>query len=207
MNYHSDPFAHVQNSAHEWLAAVANGLGTTDRRYAYRVLRAWLHALRDRLTVDAAAHFGAQLPELLRGVYYDGWVPSRVPVRYGVEDCLDRISAEATVRRADVRDAISGVSAGMGELLSDGALEHALEQLPKDLRELFTADRVTRSPAPADGGVHAQLRGLRDDVALLADAVATLARGLEQHSADEPLGRHGTEAAQTVSRIMLTRQA
>ena len=37
--------------------------------YAYRVLRAVLHALRDRVTVDVAAKFAAQLPTLLRGVY------------------------------------------------------------------------------------------------------------------------------------------
>jgi uncharacterized protein (DUF2267 family) len=62
-----------------WLADVADSFGTEDRRFAYRVTRAWLHTLRDRLGVDASAHLAAQLPELLRGVFYDGWDPSRVP--------------------------------------------------------------------------------------------------------------------------------
>jgi uncharacterized protein (DUF2267 family) len=46
-----------------------------NRSRAYHAMRAVLHALRDRLPVAEAANFGAQLPLLLRGVYYDGWRP------------------------------------------------------------------------------------------------------------------------------------
>ena len=61
----------------------AGEFGTEDRRLAYRILRAWLYALGDRLPVPIAANFAAQLQELLRGVFYDGWSPSRVPVKLG----------------------------------------------------------------------------------------------------------------------------
>ena len=67
------------DKANAWLTDIDAGFGTSDRRLAYRVLRAWLHCLRDRLSVEVAAHFAAQLPELLRGVFFDGWNPSRVP--------------------------------------------------------------------------------------------------------------------------------
>jgi hypothetical protein len=40
------------------------------------VLRAFLHTLRDRLTVNGAVHLAAQSSELLRGVYYENWRPS-----------------------------------------------------------------------------------------------------------------------------------
>jgi hypothetical protein len=53
------------DKANVWLADIDAGFGTGDRRLAYRVLRAWLHNLRDRLSVEVAAHFAAQLPELL----------------------------------------------------------------------------------------------------------------------------------------------
>ena len=38
-----------------------------------------LHTLRDRLTVDVAAKLAAQLPTLIRGIYYEDWDPSRTP--------------------------------------------------------------------------------------------------------------------------------
>ena len=54
--------------ANAWMADIDKEFGADNRQLAYRVARAWLHCLRDRLTV----HFAAQLPELLRGVFYDG---------------------------------------------------------------------------------------------------------------------------------------
>lgn len=51
------------DKASAWLADIDAGFGTGDRRLACRVLRAWLHNLPDRLSVEVAA----QLPELLRG--------------------------------------------------------------------------------------------------------------------------------------------
>jgi uncharacterized protein (DUF2267 family) len=44
----------------QWLADVADEFGTGDRRFAYRVTRAWLHTLRDRLPVPVAAHFAVR---------------------------------------------------------------------------------------------------------------------------------------------------
>jgi uncharacterized protein (DUF2267 family) len=64
------------------------------RSQSYNALRAVLHALRDRLTVDETAHFAAQLPMLVRGLYYDGWEPSRVPKKMQREDFLKQIRDE-----------------------------------------------------------------------------------------------------------------
>jgi uncharacterized protein (DUF2267 family) len=47
------------DKANAWLADIDAGFGTSDRQLAYRVLRPWLHNLRDRLTVEVAAHFAA----------------------------------------------------------------------------------------------------------------------------------------------------
>jgi len=46
-----------------------------DRQRAHHALRAVRHALRDRLPLHLAAHLGAQLPLLVRGIYYDSWHP------------------------------------------------------------------------------------------------------------------------------------
>ena len=63
--------------ANLWITEVAAGLETGDRHEAYRVLRAFLHVLRDRLPVLEAAQLAAQLPLLIRGVFYEGWQPAR----------------------------------------------------------------------------------------------------------------------------------
>jgi uncharacterized protein (DUF2267 family) len=129
---------HAMQTAHVWVGAVAKEFGTEDRQFAYRVLRAWLHTLRDRLTVEGAAQFGAQLPELLRGVYYDGWDPSRVPDKYGPDEYQRRFAREAVVSLPEVRRVAATVTLAVDKLVSPGHLAHALDQLPHTLRPLLT---------------------------------------------------------------------
>ena len=124
------------DKANAWLADIDDGFGTSDRRLAYRVLRAWLHSLRDRLSVEVAAHFAAQLPELLRGLFFDGWNPSRVPQKYDRDEYLARFAAEANVRESDVRKAAGIVTAVARRHMSDGVVNQALERLPATLRDL-----------------------------------------------------------------------
>ena len=88
---------HAMHIAHTWVNDVAKEFDTDDREFAYRVLRAWLHTLRDRLTVEAAAHFAAQLPDLIRGVFYAGWNPSAVPEKYNAEAYAVRFAREANI--------------------------------------------------------------------------------------------------------------
>ena len=95
-----------------WLAEIAAEFGTEDRQFAYRVTRAWLHALRDRLPVQVAANFAAQLPELLRGVFYGGWSPSRVPVKFGPHEYVLRFARNAGIRDTEVARAARLVTAG-----------------------------------------------------------------------------------------------
>ena len=122
------------DKANHWLAAVARELGTGDRRLAYRVVRAWLHCLRDRLTVEVAAHFAAQLPELWRGVFYDGWNPSRVPVKYHRSEYAARFARDAGVHESDVAKAARMVTAVARQHMSAGAVDGAFALLPADLR-------------------------------------------------------------------------
>ena len=88
---------HALHTAHTWVNDVAREFDTEDREFAYRVLRAWLHTLRDRLTVEASAHFAAQLPDLIRGIFYAGWNPSAVPEKYDIEAFTVRFAREANI--------------------------------------------------------------------------------------------------------------
>ena len=81
---HAHPLDHAIHTATEWVDAVAAQFGTGDHQFVHRIIRAWLHGVRDRLAVVEAVHLGAQLPELLRGIYYEGWDPLAVPVRVDV---------------------------------------------------------------------------------------------------------------------------
>src|SRR3979409_215181 len=61
------------------------------RNQSYAALRGVLHALRDRLTVEETAQLAAQLPMLVRGLYYEGWDPTSVPMKLSREEFLERV--------------------------------------------------------------------------------------------------------------------
>jgi uncharacterized protein (DUF2267 family) len=58
-----------------WVDDLMQLLGWHERQRAYLALIATLHALRDCLGRDETVYVGAQLPTLLRGLYYEGWHP------------------------------------------------------------------------------------------------------------------------------------
>jgi uncharacterized protein (DUF2267 family) len=127
------------NTAREWIAETATELGTDDHRAAYRTLKAVLHAVRDRITVDEAAQLAAQLPELIRGAYYEDWVPSRVPETYRTRDeFLRRISRDARLTgQTDASFAAVAVFAVLSRHVSAGELADVMHCLPAELRELL----------------------------------------------------------------------
>jgi uncharacterized protein (DUF2267 family) len=75
------PIESTVHKTNALLKELMEELGWEDRERAYRALAAVLHALRDRLTVVEAAELGAQMPTLVRGLYYEGWTPSNKPVK------------------------------------------------------------------------------------------------------------------------------
>ena len=125
--------------AYTWLGDVAEELGTEDRHYAYRVLRAFLHALRDHLSVDEAAQLAAQLPIFVRGVFYEGWDPSRTPERArDIDSFLNEVAREAGL--AGETEASFAATAASGVLrshISAGEASSVLHVLPEHLRELL----------------------------------------------------------------------
>ncbi|HEY0699888.1 MAG TPA: DUF2267 domain-containing protein [Micromonospora sp.] len=58
------------------------------RNQSYAALRTVLHLLRDRMPVEESAHFASHLPVLLRGVFYEGWDPTVVPIKLSRDDFL-----------------------------------------------------------------------------------------------------------------------
>jgi len=142
---------HSVDKTNAWLAEIAGEFGTGDRQFAYRVTRAWLHVLRDRLPVQVAANFAAQLPELLRGVFYGGWNPSKVPAKFGPSEYALRFARDAGVRETEVARAACLVTRVVRRHVSGGALDEALDVLPLDLSQLIEpAGQAIGRPARAD---------------------------------------------------------
>ena len=59
--------------SNQWLNELMPAVDWDYKHRAYRLFRATLHTLRDRLPAHEAVQLGAQLPMLIRGLYYEGW--------------------------------------------------------------------------------------------------------------------------------------
>src|SRR5688572_2333487 len=90
-----DVFDTTLHKTHLWLNDLMQAMDSNDRHQAYLALRATLHALRDRLTLEEVAQLAAQLPMLIRGFYYEGWDPTDKPQRARhKEQFLDEIGRQ-----------------------------------------------------------------------------------------------------------------
>ncbi|MFI7079214.1 DUF2267 domain-containing protein [Micromonospora sp. NPDC049903] len=66
----------------------AYGWPKAQRNQSYAALRTVLHLLRDRMPVQESVEFSAQLPMVVRGIYFEGWQPSDVPIKLNRDDFL-----------------------------------------------------------------------------------------------------------------------
>lgn len=97
-----------------------------------------LHALRDRLTADESAHLAAQLPLLIRGVYYDGRRPSIVPVKADREEFLHRVCGElAFDLQESEEDLVKKVLQALRKHIAAGEWEDVKSTMPKDLTSIL----------------------------------------------------------------------
>lgn len=121
----------------EWLQEVQERMELDDEQRAFRVLRAVLQTLRDRLTVEEAVQFAAQLPMLLQGVYYHGWTPAGKPIKIrSREEFLDRV-AEGLLRQHDPEEACRVVFGVLEQRMPGGEIEDVKRILPEPIRELW----------------------------------------------------------------------
>jgi uncharacterized protein (DUF2267 family) len=104
------------------------------RNQSYAALRAVLHALRDRLTVQEAAQLAAELPMLIRGIYYESWRPSRVPVKMNRDEFLARVRREFPFEvEGGTEQAVKTVLQSLRRHITDGEWENVKATMPKDL--------------------------------------------------------------------------
>lgn len=130
---------HTVQVTHVWINDLDERLGWGNKPRTFRLLKAVLRALRDWLQHDEAANLAAQLPELLRGAYYEQWRPATTPVeKRGKTDFLARIDDDF---RRDPLLATDEAVAIVFDFLSDkvtgGEIADVRQSLPADLRALW----------------------------------------------------------------------
>jgi uncharacterized protein (DUF2267 family) len=124
-----DKTIHVTNV---WLRDIMEEIGP-DRQTAWKVLSIVLHKLRDRLPLEVAAHLGAQLPLLIRGVYYDQFRPDDLPADWNnmeelVDDVADWLS---DTRPVNPNVAVRAVFRVLSEHVPEGQIEKVRRTLPR----------------------------------------------------------------------------
>ena len=133
-----DVFDHTVQEANLWLKPLSERL-LVKRHDAYLALRAVLHVLRDRIGRDNAVHLGAQLPTLIRGIYYEGWtaVASGTKERHK-KDLLDHVRSELPPNtRLDAEQAVRAVFEVMWDKIDPGEVAKLIDLFPAELRNLW----------------------------------------------------------------------
>lgn len=134
-----DVFDTTLQKTNELLGEIESEFGWEDRRnQSYKALRSVLHALRDRLPIDDAVNFAAELPLLVKGIYYDNWSSEDVPMRMNKEEFLGRV-------RQDFLFEVEGGIEHLTRVVLDKVLNHIdpgereklIRMLPDDIADLL----------------------------------------------------------------------
>ncbi|WP_168201478.1 DUF2267 domain-containing protein [Kushneria phosphatilytica] len=122
-----------------WLQDLKKELDLDTPEQAYGALRAVLHTLRDRITVDMAASLSSQLPVMLTGIFFDGWKPADTPQKYHTaEEFLEHVRHHAVGHNElDVHQATRGVFHLLEQKLDQGQINRVTDQLPNEIQSLW----------------------------------------------------------------------
>ncbi|KAB7614443.1 DUF2267 domain-containing protein [Amylibacter sp. SFDW26] len=130
---------HTAQITHEWINELKERLEWQSHRDVLRLLRVTLHQVRDHLLIDEMAQFSAQLPLLIRGMFFEGWVPKRTPIkqRHAVDfisDIEQHVGAVLDYRGAeDIRKVFELINAK----LSRSEVSDVRANLSKEIRLLW----------------------------------------------------------------------
>jgi uncharacterized protein (DUF2267 family) len=138
--------------AYLWLRELGDELHEEDTHHSYQVLRTVLHVLRDRLPVNECADFGAQLPMLVRGLFYEGWHPAGKPLKLrSREEFLHEIQKTFphTVMLVDPERFARAVFGLLEKHLTEGELHQVRGNLPLHVQSLWPSQQRAMEAARA----------------------------------------------------------
>jgi len=122
-----------------WIEEIKKGLDTGDEQRAYLALRTVLHSVRNHLQLNEAIHLGAELPMLIRGLYFEGWDPREKPVRD--RDKKAYLEYFKTYFSEDSEEEIEKMMKAVFKVLdnkiSQGEIRDVRENLPSHIRKVW----------------------------------------------------------------------
>lgn len=136
--------AHAVQHMQVWLKELRDNGDLADTEQALTVLRTILHQLRDRLTVEEATDLAAQLPVFVRGFFFEGWQPHRVPQKLRTRAAfIDATAVALLPHTIPVERAIRDVFALLAHHCDPGEIADVIAQLPSDLKTLWPIEAQT----------------------------------------------------------------
>jgi len=132
-------FDHTVNEGNIWLRKISDRLHFEDSGHAYAALRSTLHALRDRLSAQSAVHLSAQLPMVIRGLFFEGW---RLTPSPSDDDTVDAFCGTVANNLPpkfpmDGKTVAEGVLEVLWREIDPGESAKIIDQLPPRLRVLW----------------------------------------------------------------------
>jgi uncharacterized protein (DUF2267 family) len=135
--------AHAVQQAQEWLKQIRDYADLADEQHAYSALRAVLHQLRDRLTLEEACDLGAQLPLIVRGIYFEAYQPRHAPEAIRSREAFLQGVSEKLMPHRFTPEAVTGaVFATLAYRCDPGEIADVVSQLPADVKTLWPASRL-----------------------------------------------------------------
>lgn len=130
---------HTVQLTHEWIKELRERLDWSSSRDALRLMRVTLAQIRDHISHEEVAQLGAQMPLLVRGMYYEGWSPARTP---SPDRSAETFLAAIEERMDDVQEwrgtkDIQAVFRLLEARISDGELADVKANLPRHIRDLW----------------------------------------------------------------------
>jgi len=130
--------------ADEWVNELKHILSVPSEQSAYAALRAVLHQLRDRLPVDEAADLGAQLPAMIRGIYYEGWQPAKTPqlihhAQEFIDDLMRKLHGHDEIH---AESAVRAVFFLLSQHVSAGEIDDVISSLPDEIKAFWPKNRA-----------------------------------------------------------------
>lgn len=128
-----------------WLRDILSQLKWQSKESAYQALRGTLHVLRDRLPAGEAVDLAAQLPLVVKGIYYDGWTLRDKPEKFKKEEFARRVHAQFEFDvNINPTEVIRAVLLVMYRHMGDGELRDVRSNMPKDIQEWFPEEVAPR---------------------------------------------------------------